>query len=120
MVTLAPLFWLVSATMTASYQKISIPSPALGFLAHARSWPTRSPPVAFLAARWWQTQNLIFNDRLDAAVTLSSRPGLRDSGRVRAKLVALRLGSQARRLERSAHRTLPHHRIARRPTRDRF
>ena len=69
LVTLAPLFWDVAATMTASYQKILDPSPALGFLAHASMLADQiaagSIPPSLLA----QTQQLIFNDRLDAAVT---------------------------------------------------
>ena len=70
LVTLAPLVWLVSATMTASAQKIWAPEPTLGFLAHARYLADQiaagSVPVAKIA----ETRRLIFNDRLDAMVTL--------------------------------------------------
>jgi len=68
-VTLAPLAWLVAVTMTASVEKIAHPDPRIGFLAHARLLSgriaTQSIPVAQVA----ETQRLIFNDRLDAAVT---------------------------------------------------
>ena len=57
-VTLIPLVWLVSATFTASWQKIFDPNPRIGFLSHARQ----------LAVAGGNPQ-LIFNDRLDAAVT---------------------------------------------------
>jgi carbon starvation protein len=62
-VTLVPLLWLVAVTFTASYHKIWDESPRIGFLAHARQLATS--PSAGTAA----TARLIFNDRLDAAVT---------------------------------------------------
>jgi carbon starvation protein len=57
-VTLVPLCWLVAVTFTASYHKVLDPNPRIGFLAHARQL------VASGA-----NGRLIFNDRLDAAVT---------------------------------------------------
>jgi len=57
-VTLAPLVWLVAVTFTASWHKIFDPNVRIGFLAHARQ----------LAASKGNPR-LIFNDRLDAAVT---------------------------------------------------
>ncbi|MGE5725633.1 MAG: carbon starvation CstA family protein, partial [Acidobacteriota bacterium] len=61
-VTLLPLGWLVAVTFTASWQKIYSPNPRIGFLAHARQ-------LAALPVRAPETARLIFNDRLDAAVT---------------------------------------------------
>jgi carbon starvation protein len=58
LVTLLPLCWLVAVTFTASWHKVLDPNPRLGFLAHARQ---------LAAAR--ANPRLIFNDRLDAAVT---------------------------------------------------
>ena len=57
-VTLAPLAWLVLVTFTASYHKIFDSNPRIGFLAHAQQ----------LIASGGNAR-LIFNDRLDAAVT---------------------------------------------------
>ena len=57
-VTLAPLVWLVAVRFTASWHKIFDPNVRIGFLAHARQ----------LAASKGNPR-LIFNDRLDAAVT---------------------------------------------------
>jgi carbon starvation protein len=68
-VTLVPMAWLVSVTMTASYQKIFSPSPALGFLAQARALAGQLSAGAIPAARLADTHRLIFNARLDAAVT---------------------------------------------------
>jgi carbon starvation protein len=57
-VTLAPLAWLVAVTFTASWHKIFDADVRIGFLAHARQ----------LVASHGNAR-LIFNDRLDAAVT---------------------------------------------------
>lgn len=64
-VTLGPLAWLVSVTFTGSFQKIFHPDPAIGFLAHARMLAAEIPATPERAA---DVAQLIFNDRLDAAV----------------------------------------------------
>ena len=60
-VTLLPLIWLVAVTFTASWHKVLDPNPRVGFLAQARA--LAAAPVTGATAR------LIFNNRLDAAVT---------------------------------------------------
>ncbi len=65
-VTLAPLAWLVAVTFTASYQKIFAADPRLGFLAEADHLALETPATA---ARAHELTQLIFNARLDAAVT---------------------------------------------------
>jgi len=70
LVTLAPLVWLVAATMTASAQKIWAAEPALGFLAHARYLSDKIAAGSIPVDKIAETQRLIFNDRLDAMVTL--------------------------------------------------
>ncbi|HUJ95677.1 MAG TPA: carbon starvation CstA family protein [Terriglobales bacterium] len=60
-VTLMPLVWLVAVTFTGSWQKIFDPNPRIGFLSHARQL-AEGPATA-------ATGRLIFNDRMDAAVT---------------------------------------------------
>src|SRR3984893_611864 len=60
-VTLVPLAWLVAVTFTASWYKILDPNPRVGFLAQARV--LAAGPATNANAR------LIFNNRLDAAVT---------------------------------------------------
>jgi carbon starvation protein len=61
-VTLLPLVWLVAVTFTASWHKIFDPNPRIGFLAHARQLASSAVPSRGVS-------QLIFNDRLDAAVT---------------------------------------------------
>jgi carbon starvation protein len=68
-VTLAPLCWLVSVTMTASWQKIWHSNPRISFLAHARLLTEQLAAGSVPAAKIVETERLIFNDRLDAAVT---------------------------------------------------
>jgi carbon starvation protein len=68
-VTLIPMAWLVAVTMAASYQKIFDPNPRLGFLAQARLLGAQMSSGAIPAAQIADTQRLIFNNRLDAAVT---------------------------------------------------
>jgi carbon starvation protein len=68
-VTVVPMVWLVAVTMTSSYQKIFSPSPALGFLAQSRTLAAQIAAGAIPAARLADTHRLIFNARLDAAVT---------------------------------------------------
>ena len=60
-VTLAPLAWLVAVTFTASWHKIFDSDPRIGFLAQAHALAL-SPATG-------ATARLIFNNRLDAALT---------------------------------------------------
>jgi len=60
-VTLGPLAWLVAVTFTASWHKVLDPNPRVGFLAQARALAAAPATSA--------TAQLVFNNRLDAAVT---------------------------------------------------
>jgi carbon starvation protein len=66
-VTLLPLTWLLVATLTAGWQKVFADDPRLGFLAHAVSVADQMAAGAVTAAIGTR---LIFNDRLDAVVTI--------------------------------------------------
>ena len=68
-VTLLPMTWLVIITMTASYQKIFDANPRIGFLAYANALAAHITAGKIPAAKLVETQRLIFNQRLDAAVT---------------------------------------------------
>jgi len=61
LVTLLPLAWLVAVTFTASWHKVLDPNPRVGFLAQAKALAMGPATAA--------TPRLIFNNRLDAAVT---------------------------------------------------
>jgi carbon starvation protein len=60
-VPVTPLIFLTVATLTAGWQKVFSTDPALGFLAHARSLANSTSPDA---------GRLIFNDNLDAALSI--------------------------------------------------
>jgi carbon starvation protein len=68
-VTLVPLAWLVTVTLTAGWQKLFSPNPALGFLAKAaalaRALADGHLPVGKTAG---DVRRMIFNERLDAMV----------------------------------------------------
>jgi carbon starvation protein len=68
-VTLLPMAWLVIITMTASYQKIFDANPRIGFLAYAKALAAQIAAGKIPAEKIAETQRLIFNQRLDAAVT---------------------------------------------------
>jgi carbon starvation protein len=68
-ITLAPTAWLVTITMTASYQKIFDPDPRIGFLSYANGLAAQIAAGRIPAAKLSETQRIIFNQRLDACVT---------------------------------------------------
>ena len=71
-VTLLPLAWLATVTLTAGWQKVFSADPRLGFLAHARTIEaalaanTLPAGIASIEA----ARRVIFNDKLDAVVAL--------------------------------------------------
>jgi carbon starvation protein len=67
-VTLMPLAWLLAATLTAGWQKVFAEDPRLGFVAHAAQTGVRVASGALDASLGGR---LIFNDRLDAIVTVA-------------------------------------------------
>ena len=68
-VTLAPTAWLITVTMIAGYQKIFDSNPRIGFLSYADALAAQIATGEIPAAKVVETQRLIFNQRLDAAVT---------------------------------------------------
>ena len=68
-VTLLPTVWLVTVTMTASYQKIFDPNPRIGFLSAANGLAAQIAAGKVAAAKLAETHRFIFNLRLDAVVT---------------------------------------------------
>jgi carbon starvation protein len=67
-ITCGPLAWLVLVTFSAGWQKIFSPLPALGFLAQANQLEDSLNAGRITGAAIAQTNALIFNARLDAAV----------------------------------------------------
>jgi carbon starvation protein len=68
-ITCVPLTWLVVVTFSAGWQKMFSPLPALGFLAQANQLEAALNAGKVTGAAVAQTEALIFNARLDAAVT---------------------------------------------------
>jgi carbon starvation protein len=68
-VTALPLVWLVAVTSTAAWQKLFSPDPGLGFLSHADDLAAKLASGALTGLAADQAPRLIFNDRVDAALT---------------------------------------------------
>jgi carbon starvation protein len=68
-VTLTPLCWLVAVTMTAGIEKIFSAAPNVGFLAHAAQLAAEQALPTTTAARAATITRLIWNDRVDTAMT---------------------------------------------------
>jgi len=67
--TAIPLVWLLTVTMTAGWQKILDADPRIGFWTQAQQLSASLASGAVAAEQVARTQALIFNNRLDAAVT---------------------------------------------------
>ncbi len=68
-VTAAPLVWLVIVTTAAAWEKLFSPELRIGFLVHADDLAAQIASGKLTGAAVAQTDRLIFNDRLDAALT---------------------------------------------------
>jgi len=69
-VTMIPMAALITITMTAGYQKIFDANPRIGFLSGANELAEQIASGMVPAPKIAETQRLIFNLRLDAAVTM--------------------------------------------------
>jgi carbon starvation protein len=69
-VTLAPAAWLLVCTLTAGWEKLFHPNPAIGFLAHARRFAAASASGQILAPAVspGEMTRIVFNDLVDAAL----------------------------------------------------
>jgi carbon starvation protein len=69
-VTALPLAWLVLVTSVAAWEKLFSPDLRVGFLSHAADLEAQLQAGSLAGAAAAQAPQLIFNDRLDAALTL--------------------------------------------------
>jgi carbon starvation protein len=67
-VTAAPTLWLLVCTLTAGWQKLFHPNPAIGFLSHARKFADAAAAGQVLAPAngMAQMNRIVLNDRIDA------------------------------------------------------
>jgi carbon starvation protein len=68
-VTLVPTAWLVTVTLTGSWQKVFHENPRIGFLAQARVLEQQVTDGRLPEASRAEARRVAFNNRLDAAVT---------------------------------------------------
>jgi carbon starvation protein len=68
-VTAAPLVWLVIVTSAAAWEKLFSPELRIGFLVHADDLKAQIASGSITGDAVAQTERLIFNDQLDAALT---------------------------------------------------
>ena len=69
-VTGLPLVWLVAVTTSAAWEKLFSPDLRVGFLSHADDLAAQLASGSLTGSAAAQAPRLIFNDRLDAALTL--------------------------------------------------
>jgi carbon starvation protein len=69
-VTCVPLVWLVAVTTAAAWEKLFSPDLRVGFLSHADDLAAQLASGTLTGNAAAQAPTLIFNDRLDAALTL--------------------------------------------------
>ena len=72
-VTIAPTVWLLICTLTAGAEKLFHPSPAIGFLAHARKFGDAAAAGQVLAPAKTVEQmgRIVFNDYVNAGLTIA-------------------------------------------------
>jgi carbon starvation protein len=70
-VTCIPLAWLLAVNYTAAWQKVFSGQPRIGFLAQASELQAALDSGRVTAAKIAETQALIFNARLDAALSIT-------------------------------------------------
>jgi len=68
-ITLVPMAWLVTVTLTGASQKLFHDDPRIGFLSQARALEQRIADGGVPDAKLAETRHVIFNNRLDAGVT---------------------------------------------------
>jgi len=68
-ITLVPMAWLVTVTLTGASQKLFHDDPRIGFLSQARALEQRIADGGVPEAKVAETRHVIFNSRLDALVT---------------------------------------------------
>ena len=69
-VTIIPAVWLCICTLTAGFQKLLSPDPAVGFLSHARKYgdALAAGQVLAPAKSMADMTKIVWNDRIDAAL----------------------------------------------------
>lgn len=70
-VTVLPLTWLVIITSSAAWEKLFSPELRIGFIAHANDLAAKLASGAVPLDEASKTSKLIFNDRLDAVLTMA-------------------------------------------------
>ncbi|MGB7933547.1 MAG: carbon starvation CstA family protein [Gammaproteobacteria bacterium] len=69
-VTALPLAWLVTITSAAAWEKLFSPELRIGFLAHANDLSAKLAGSVIAPEKIAQTRQIIFNDHLNAGLTL--------------------------------------------------
>ena len=85
-VTLLPMAWLVTVTLTGAWQKTFHSDPRIGFLAQARALDQQIADGRVPEAKVADTRRVVFNNRLDAGrdgAVRAPRPGASRRGRAR-------------------------------------